>query len=152
MRRSEILNLEWQHIDWKTQRALLPITKNGRSRWVPFSELALKHLEQVPRTADRFFPITDVAFRQAWDRLRNRAGITDLKFHDLRHEGLSQMFESGMSIPQVMAISGHGRANFSDMFNFMNRGPCHRHSRTLRKRPLAVRKTTQQPQLWVQGP
>ena len=117
MRRSEILNLEWQHIDWKTQRALLPITKNGRSRWVPFSELALKHLEQVPRTADRFFPITDVAFRQAWDRLRNRAGITDLKFHDLRHEGLSQMFESGMSIPQVMAISGHRTA--SQLFRYV---------------------------------
>ena len=35
MRRGEILNLEWQHIDWKKQRALLPMTKNGRSRWVP---------------------------------------------------------------------------------------------------------------------
>ena len=110
MRRSEILNLEWQHIDWKKQRALLPITKNGRSRWVPLSELAFKHIEQAPWTADRVFPITDIAFRQAWDRLRNRAGITDLTFHDLRHESLSRKFESGMNIPQVMAISGHRTA------------------------------------------
>ena len=117
MRRSEIFNLEWQHIDWKTQRALLPITKNGRSRWVPLSELALEHIEQAPRTADRVFPITDVAFRQAWDRLRNRAGITDLTFHDLRHESLSRKFESGMNIPQVMAISGHRTA--SQLFRYV---------------------------------
>jgi integrase len=110
MRRGEILNLEWQHIDWKKQRALLPMTKNGRSRWVPLSEPALKHIEQTPRTADRVFPITDVAFRQAWDRLRNRACVNGLTFHDLRHEAISRKFDSGMNIPQVMAISGHQTA------------------------------------------
>ena len=110
MRRSEILNLEWKNMDWEKQRALLPITKNGRSRWVPLSELALEHIEQAPRTADRVFPITDVAFRQAWDRLRNRAGVNGLTFHDLRHEAISRKFESGMNIPQVMAISGHQSA------------------------------------------
>jgi len=117
MRRGEILNLEWQHIDWKKQRALLPMTKNGRSRWVPLSEPALKHIEQTPRTADRVFPITDIAFRQAWDRLRKRAGITDLTFHDLRHESISRKFESGMNIPQVMAISGHQTA--SQLFRYI---------------------------------
>jgi integrase len=117
MRRGEILNLEWQHIDWKKQRALLPMTKNGRSRWVPLSEPALKHIEQTPRTADRVFPITDIAFRQAWDRLRKRASITDLTFHDLRHESISRKFESGMNIPQVMAISGHQTA--SQLFRYI---------------------------------
>ena len=117
MRRGEILSLFWTNIDRRKQRALLPITKNGRSRWVPLSELALKHIERAPRTADRVFPITDIAFRQAWDRLRNRAGITDLTFHDLRHEGLSRKFESGMSIPQVMAISGHRTA--SQLFRYV---------------------------------
>jgi len=110
MRRSEILNLEWKNMDWEKQRALLPITKNGRSRWVLLSELALEHIEQAPRTADRVFPITDVAFRQAWDRLRNRVGVNGLTFHDLRHEAISRKFESGMNIPQVMAISGHQSA------------------------------------------
>ena len=117
MRRGEILSLLWTNIDRRKQRALLPITKNGRSRWVPLSELALKHIEQAPRTADRVFPITDVAFRQAWDRLRNRAAITDLTFHDLRHESLSRKFESGMNIPQVMAISGHRTA--SQLFRYV---------------------------------
>jgi integrase len=117
MRRGEILGLEWTNIDWNKQRALLPITKNGRSRWVPLSQLALEHIEQAPRTADRVFPITDIASRQAWDRLRKRAGITDLTFHDLRHESISRKFESGMNIPQVMAISGHQTA--SQLFRYI---------------------------------
>ena len=89
MRRSVLSNLEWKHMDWEKQRAVLPITKNGKSRSVPLSELALKHIEQTPQTADRVFPITDVAFWQTWDRLRDRAGIKDLTFHNLRHESLS---------------------------------------------------------------
>ena len=117
MRRGEILGLRWTNIDWNKQRALLPITKNGRSRWVPLSPLALEHIDRAPRTADRVFPITDVAFRQTWDRLRNRARITDLTFHDLRHESISRKFESGMSIPQVMAISGHRTA--SQLFRYV---------------------------------
>ena len=117
MRRGEILGLQWTNIDWNKQRALLPMTKNGRSRWVPLSELALKHIDQAPRTADRVFPIKDVAFRQACISLRIRAGISDLTFHDLRHESLSRKFESGMTITQVMAISGHRTA--SQLFRYI---------------------------------
>ena len=117
MRRGEILSLQWANIELSMQRALLPITKNSRSRWVPLSQLALEHINHVPRTADRVFPITDVAFRQAWDRLRVRASITDLTFHDLRHESISRKVESGMNIPQVMEISGHRTA--SQLFRYI---------------------------------
>ena len=36
-----------------------------------------------------------------------KAGITDLHFHDLRHEAISRFFEKGLSIPEVSLISGH---------------------------------------------
>ena len=75
-------------------------------------------LEKLPKEQERVFPVTDVAVRQAWDRLRRRAGITDLTFHDLRHEAISRQFESGLSIPQVMAISGHQTA--SQLFRYVN--------------------------------
>jgi integrase len=39
--------------------------------------------------------------------LRNRVGIKDLHFHDLRHEAISRFFELGLSIPEVALISGH---------------------------------------------
>jgi len=117
MRRGEILSLQWANIEWHKKRALLPITKNGRSRWVPLSQVALQHIYQAPQTADLVFPITDTAIRQAWERLRTRAGITDMTFHDLRHEAISRLFENGMNIPQVMAISGHQTA--SQLFRYV---------------------------------
>ncbi len=118
MRRGEILQLEWVHIDFERGKALLPNTKNGRSRWVPLSHKMIPLFKTLPREHERIFPITDVAVRQAWDRLRRRAGITDLTFHDLRHEAVSRQFESGLSIPQVMAISGH--QTVSQLFRYVN--------------------------------
>ena len=77
MRRGEILGLKWVYIEWENKRVLLPHTKNRRARWVPLSNLVLRHIGHAPKTADRAFPITCVAVRRAWDRSRKRAGILD---------------------------------------------------------------------------
>ena len=53
------------------------------------------------------FPVNANAFRLAWERLRKRADLCDLRFHDLRHEAISRFFEMGLSIPEVAVISGH---------------------------------------------
>ena len=117
MRRSEILGLRWEHIDEEKQSVFLPMTKNGTSRRVPLSDKAFETLMSIEATRDAPFPITDIAFRQAWDRLRRRADITDLTFHDLRHEAISRLFESGLKIHEVMAISGHKTA--SQLFRYV---------------------------------
>lgn len=108
MRRGEILGLEWQLIDLNKRTALLPLTKNGSSREVPLSSKAIGILSsQSKRDAPRPFPINSNAFRLAWDRLRVRANVSDLKFHDLRHEAISRFFEAGLSLMEVATISGH---------------------------------------------
>jgi integrase len=43
----------------------------------------------------------------AWERLRIRAGLPCLRFHDLRHEAISRFFERGLSVAEVALISGH---------------------------------------------
>ena len=53
------------------------------------------------------FPTSDCAVRHAWDRLVRRVGIKNLRFHDLRHEAVSRLFEMGLSVPEVASISGH---------------------------------------------
>jgi integrase len=116
MRRGEILGLRWEHIDLSRKAAFLPTTKNGSSRWVPLSDEAVDKLNGVSLGTQGPFPITDIAFRQAWDRLRIQANITDLTFHDLRHEAISRMFDSGMKIHEVMAVSGHRTA--SQLFRY----------------------------------
>jgi integrase len=108
MRRSEILSLEWQLIDFNKHTALLPLTKNGSSREVPLSPKAIDILSsQSNLNTPKPFPINANAFRLAWDRLKVRANIDDLKFHDLRHEAISRFFEAGLSLVEVATISGH---------------------------------------------
>jgi len=43
----------------------------------------------------------------AWERLRERAGITNLKFHDLQHEAISRLLEPGLDMAEVATIPGH---------------------------------------------
>jgi integrase len=47
------------------------------------------------------------AVRLALERLKRRAGVFGLRFHDLRHEAVSRFFAKGLNMPEVAAISGH---------------------------------------------
>ena len=109
MRRGEILGLTWGNISLKQQLAYLPLTKNGTSREVPLSIKAVDVLKDQRSRQDTPtpFPVNANAFRLAWERLRKRADLCDLRFHDLRHEAISRFFEMGLSIPEVALISGH---------------------------------------------
>lgn len=107
MRRSEILALRWENIDRKFTIATLPDTKNGSKREVPLTGKAKQVLKSLSIQGDHVFPTSDFAVRHAWDRLVKRAGIENLRFHDLRHEAVSRFFEMGLSVPEVASISGH---------------------------------------------
>jgi integrase len=61
----------------------------------------------MERTGKRIFPVTANAIRLARQRARKRAGLSRLRFHDLRHEALSRLFEAGLSVPEVAMVSGH---------------------------------------------
>ena len=107
MRRREILSLMWVDVYWVGRSVLLPQSKNGHSRTVPLSTTALAILKSLPKTSERIFPMSATAFRLAWEKVRGRVGISDLHFHDLRHEAISRFFELGLSVPEVALISGH---------------------------------------------
>ena len=107
MRRSEILNLRWVDVDLDIGFASLFDTKNGDDRRVPLTRTAKNVLSRLPKHDERVFPINANCVRLAWERTCNKAGISDLRFHDLRHEAVSRFFEMGMSVPEVALISGH---------------------------------------------
>jgi len=107
MRRSELLAMRWDDVDLEARTALLRNTKNGLPRTVPLSPLALNVLKDMPRCGPTVFAISANALRLAWDRLRRRAGVLELRFHDLRHEAVSRFFERGLNVPEVAMISGH---------------------------------------------
>jgi integrase len=107
MRRGELLAMEWVDVDLGARTVRITKTKNGHPRTVPLSSVAVRLLSGTPRTDGRVFPITANAFRLAWERLRRRAGVIGLRFHDFRHEAVSRFFERGLSMPEVAAVSGH---------------------------------------------
>lgn len=128
MRMREMYTLTWDQIDltWdpttKSGRTIfLDRTKNGDRRQVPISSVLLALLKDYKGNFDgRLFPwwdgrldkdamdkITTKLSRQ-YDRIFNAAGAEDLRFHDLRHEATSRLYErTKLSDVQISTITGH---------------------------------------------
>lgn len=108
MRRGEMVELCWENVDFTRRTATLENTKNGDRRIVPLSTAAHGVLRSMPRhITGRVFPIRGNSVTQAFSRVRRNAKIQNLRFHDLRHEATSRLFELGLSIMEVSAITGH---------------------------------------------
>lgn len=125
MRKSEIRNLRVSQIDLPRARITLQAadTKNSRTRVVPLTERAERVLRDAlanplrPHECDLVFfgdlgkngKRSGYVFDKVWREVLLRAGIRDLRFHDLRHEATSVLIESGKfdSDIEVMKMTGH---------------------------------------------
>ncbi|MGH1569854.1 tyrosine-type recombinase/integrase [Methylobacterium sp. P31] len=109
MRKGEMLNIRTRDIDFESSTLLIPKTKNGHARTIPLSPRALDLLRrEIGRSGcDHVFRIKYWTLSQRWERLREILNIRDLKWHDLRHEAISALFEKGLSVPEVALMSGH---------------------------------------------
>lgn len=108
MRLGEIVRAQWSECDIERRVLLLPTTKNDKPRTVPLTLRAVAIIDgQRGNQSIRIFPTTVEAIKRAWHRLTIRSEVSDLHFHDLRHEAVSRLFERGLELPEVMMISGH---------------------------------------------
>jgi integrase len=101
--------MTWEHINLARRTWHIPHTKNGTPRTVPLSSRAVETLQELPRRIDGGVWALQRAdgITQAFDRIRQQAGINGLNFHDLRHEATSRLFEKGLNIMEVASITGH---------------------------------------------
>ena len=98
MRRGDTIVLQWRDVDMARRSAHIRQSKNGHSRSIPLTGAALDILSNLnPHDGSdmHVFPTTAMAVRMSWQRLLSRAGVTDLHFHDLRHEAISRLLERG---------------------------------------------------------
>jgi len=111
MRRGELLGLTWSNFSHNRRVISLALTKNGSGRDVPLSQRAFDVLMDWKSRAgvdqSTIFPMSPGALEQAWRRLLTRSGVKALRFHDLRHECVSRLFERGLNVIEVSSISGH---------------------------------------------
>ena len=114
MRAGELVSLRWPLIDLVSRTAHLPMTKNGDSRDVPLSSAAVEILNRRKigiTHSDAVFNLrphaVSVAFRRAVKRTSCSGELENIRFHDLRHEAVTRLFERGLNTMEVAAISGH---------------------------------------------
>ncbi len=111
-RQEEIVSIRWPDLDEDHSRVLIrdmknPTEKVGNNVWVDIPPEAMKIIKSMPRIEDRIFPYTTDAISASFTRACQFLGIQDLHFHDLRHDGISRLFELGNNIPHVATVSGH---------------------------------------------
>lgn len=109
-RRSELLTMRWS--DYTGTQMLLRNTKNPnrvRDEIVPIPPEARALIDELPRFEgeDRILPYKFESISAAFQRTVKAVGIAGLRLHDLRHEGISRLFEAGLQIQEVSLISGH---------------------------------------------
>ncbi|MEW6170760.1 MAG: site-specific integrase [Candidatus Omnitrophota bacterium] len=113
MRKSEILNLKWQDIDFKRNIICLLDTKNGEKRQVPMNEQAKTALIRVKKHPESPYifcnkdgkPYGDI--KKSFFTALKKAGIINFHFHDLRHTFASHLVMSGVDLNTVRELLGH---------------------------------------------
>lgn len=109
-RQEEITTIVWG--DYDKTRVMVrdmkhPGDKMGNDIWCDLPPEASAVIDSMPKVDRRIFPYSPDAISAAFTRACKVLEIEDLHFHDLRHEGISRLFEMGRTIPQVASVSGH---------------------------------------------
>lgn len=109
-REDEICRILWADLDERRQGVLVRDMKHPRLKQDTFVFLpdeAWSVIHRQEKTDNRIFPFNGKSVSAAFTRSCSMVGIDDLCFHDLRHEGVSRLFELGWDIPNVAKVSGH---------------------------------------------
>jgi integrase len=118
MREGEILNLKWADVDFQSSRISVHQGKGGYARTVPMNRVAAEALDRLPRRIDSPYVFCHAEhgkrtgkpfhwIKIGWESLLKEAGITNLRFHDLRHTAASWLVMAGVNLQRVQQILGH---------------------------------------------
>jgi len=117
MRVEEIALLRWVDLNEDDRTIIIrdrkhPRQKQGNDQEVPLLGKTYEIIRRQPRPVDltpatKIFPVNVKTITTIFPRAKNALGILDLHFHDLRHEGISRLFEQGYQIHEVALVSGH---------------------------------------------
>ncbi len=117
MRSGELLAVTWANVNFEKRTIFLPDTKNGSPRTVPLSTRALNAIQALPRAINgRLFSSGYHSIHNAFRLAVEKAQATQpdsvkflrgLRFHDLRHEAVTRLFEKGLNPIEVGMVSGH---------------------------------------------
>ncbi len=112
-RKSEILTLQWRHVDFDLGALRLPDSKTG-AKLVPLGAPALELLASLPRIEGNPYVVPGkragghfVGLQKVWERVRTSAGFTNVRVHDLQHSFASVGAMAGDSLLVIGSLLGH---------------------------------------------
>ncbi len=121
-RLSEILTLKWSMVDFERRMLRLPDSKTG-AKPILLSEPAVEVLKGLPRLQGNEFVIVGGVdgqhlknLRKPWGHIRERAGLSDLRLHDLRHSFASFAIAEGVSLPVIGKLLGHKKTATTERY------------------------------------
>lgn len=111
-RQDEISRILWADVDEERQRVMVRDMKNpgqkiGNDVWCHLPDEAWRILQSMPKERAEIFPYNSSSIATSWAKACKFLVIEDLHFHDLRHDGVSRLFEMDWDIPRVSSVSGH---------------------------------------------
>ena len=133
-RRMELLTARWENVDLAARTLKLIETKNGRSLLLPLPAAAVAILEALPSRgqSEWVFPagrsvsghVTEP--KSAWSRIRARAGVPDVRIHDLRRTLGSWLAGAGFSLPMIGCALGHQSPSSTSVYARLDLDPVRR--------------------------
>jgi integrase len=120
MRRSELLQLMPEHVSVTNRLVRVIDPKNGVDRNIPLTGKAYK-IVCARLAGAKVFSLQPDSVTKSFLKACRSAGIAGLRFHDLRHEAISRLFEKGLSVAQVASISGH--SDYRMLARYVHLGP-----------------------------
>lgn len=112
MRRGEIAKAKWSDLNEAEKMLLIqdrkdPRKKVGNDQWIPLLGKSFEIVLKQDRDRELIFNICERTMSKYFKAACDALGIPDLHLHDMRHEGISRMFEDGLEIQHVSLVSGH---------------------------------------------
>ena len=123
VRKSELLNAKWDDVDFNRKELRLSNTKSGKVHYVPLSPSAVALIESNPRTGDNPYlfpgaikgrPLVNIS--KSWLRIRHKAGVPDIRIHDLRRTVGSWLAQSGSSLHLIGKILNHSNVSTTQVY------------------------------------
>jgi len=116
MRIGEVCKLRWDDLNLEHKTIIVrdrkdPRKKEGNHMIAPLLGDSFSIATKQPKTCELIFPYNSRSVTAGFQRVRNDLGIEDLRYHDLRREGASRLFEQGYSIEEVAQVTGHRNLN-----------------------------------------
>ena len=143
-RLSEIQKLRWEHVDLEAGELKLPDTKTG-AKVVHLGEPAIAVLRDIQRQDDNPWVIagrkegghlTDL--QHPWRRIRARAGLDDVRIHDLRHSFASGGLLVGEGLPMIGKLLGHTQVQTTARYAHLANDPIKSAANRIASRIAAV--------------